>query len=129
MSGRDARVLVVGLLIASAGVAGCHARLAPAPVLPPTASFAGNEQPSISVSADPMVVSPGARVALTSTAYDADNDALTIHWTAPSGSFNNPTGGATYWTAPAAVGPVTITVKADDGRGGVGTATVTVSVQ
>ena len=74
-------------------------------------------------------MAPGERVALTSTAYDADNDALTIRWTAPSGTFNNATGGATYWTAPAVAGQVTITAKVDDSRGGVGTATVTVSVK
>ena len=129
MHGWRAGVLVV-LLVTGAGVAGCHARLAPVPLLPPTGSFAGGDhEPTISVTAEPMSVAPGERVALTSTAYDADNDALTIRWTAPSGTFNNPTGGATYWTAPAAAGTVTITVKADDSRGGVGTATVTVQVK
>ena len=129
MQGWRARVLVVGAVVSATGVAGCHARLAPAPVFPPTGTLAGNHEPTISVSADSATVAPGERVALTSTAYDADNDALTIRWTAPSGTFNNATGGATYWTAPAVAGQVTITAKVDDSRGGVGTATVTVSVK
>ena len=65
---------------------------------------------------------------LSADVYDPDEDHLSLKWSASSGSFNNPTGSRTYWTAPATAGPVTITFTADDGRGGVTTGTVTVTV-
>jgi hypothetical protein len=108
---------------------GCHARLAPVPVLePPTATVAGNRPPTITIASDSPSVTAGKTVTLSAEVYDPDGDKLTLKWSAPSGRFNNPSGTRTYWTAPATPGPVIISFAADDGRGGVTTATVTLTV-
>jgi hypothetical protein len=88
----------------------------------------GNRPPTIKLSADRTTVAAGARVTLIAEVYDPDNDTLSLKWSAPSGSFNNPTGARTYWTAPATPGAVTITFSADDHSGGVTTETLTVTV-
>jgi hypothetical protein len=117
---------VLGLAM---GVAGCTtARLAPIPVTPPRTPIAGNHPPTVTAKAEQTTVAPGAQVTILAEAYDPDGDTLAIRWSAPSGTFNNPTGTNTYWTAPQTPGPVTFTISADDGRGGVTTATVTVTV-
>lgn len=121
------RVLLI--VACAAPVAGCHAGLAPVPVVgPPPSPTTGNRPPTVKLSADQTSVSAGARVTVTAEVYDADNDPLTLKWSAPSGTFNNPAGSRTYWTAPAAPGAVTLTFTADDRSGGVTTETLTVTV-
>ena len=66
---------------------------------------------------------------LNSEVYDPDGDPLKIQWSASAGTFNNPTGARTYWTAPEKAGPVTITITVDDGHGETTKATVTVTVK
>ncbi|HET6316185.1 MAG TPA: cadherin-like domain-containing protein [Chloroflexota bacterium] len=83
----------------------------------------------MTASADAQTVARGGRVTLIAEVYDPDSDHLTMHWSAPAGTFNNPGGARTYWTAPDAAGPVTITIAVDDGRGEATKATVTVTVQ
>ena len=88
----------------------------------------GNRPPAIKLSADQTTIAAGGRLTLTAEVYDADNERLTLKWSAPSGTFNNPAASRTYWTAPAAPGPVSLTFTADDGSGGVTTETLTVTV-
>ena len=88
----------------------------------------GNRPPAIKLSADQTTIAAGGRVTLAAEVYDADNDRLTLKWSAPSGTFNNPAVSRTYWTAPATPGAVTLTFTADDGSGGVTTETLTVTV-
>jgi hypothetical protein len=121
------RALLVAFCAALA--AGCRAGLPPVPVVgPPPSNMTGNRPPTIRLSADQTTIATGGRVTLTAEVYDADNDRLTLKWSAPSGTFNNPAASRTYWTAPAAPGPVTVTFSADDGSGGVTTETLTVTV-
>jgi hypothetical protein len=109
--------------------AGCHARLAPVPaVIEPGPGPAGNRPPTVKASADADHVAPSGRVILTAEAYDPDGDHVSLQWSAPAGAFSNPTGGRTYWTAPATAGPTVITVTADDGRGLTSSSSVTVTV-
>jgi hypothetical protein len=109
--------------------AGCHAGLAPVPVVgPPPSNVTGNRPPTVKLSADQVTIAAGGRVTLTAEVYDADNDPLTLKWSAPAGTFNNPAASRTYWTAPAAPGSVTLTFTADDRSGGVTTETITVTV-
>ncbi len=113
------RTAVAGpLLVAGIFLGACHARLAPVPAItPPPTGLSGNHSPTVAASAERDHVKPGERIALTATAYDPDGDRLSLRWSAAAGTFNNPAGARTYWTAPAAGGAVTITFRADDGRG------------
>jgi hypothetical protein len=122
------RLIPAILVVLSLVQAGCHARLAPAPMMPPPSPVAGNHPPTVSVSADGDHVAAGGHRTLSSTVYDPDGDRLSLQWSAPAGSFSNPTGGRTIWTAPATSGPVTITLRVDDGRGGATSESVTITV-
>ena len=57
-----------------------------------------------------------------------DGDPLTYRWSAPTGTFGRPTDRQTQWTAPMQIGPVTLAVVVDDGRGATTRDTVTVQV-
>jgi hypothetical protein len=70
------------------------------------------------ISANPADVAVGFPVALAITAHDADSapSPLTYSWTAPSGSFSDPTSATPTFVCDAP-GPVTLTVTASDGDG------------
>ena len=95
---------------------------------PGTTNLPGNRPPTVTAGADPTATTPGGQVTLNAEVYDPDGDKMTIQWSAPSGTLNNPTGARTYWTAPQATGPVTITISVSDGRETT-KATVTVTVK
>ena len=95
---------------------------------PGTTNLPGNRPPTVTAGADPATTTPGGQVTLNAEVYDPDGDQLKIQWSAPAGTFNNATGARTYWTAPQATGPVTITIAVDDGRETT-KATVTVTVK
>jgi hypothetical protein len=121
------RVLMVAACAALVG--GCRTGVPPVPIVgPPPANVTGNRPPTLKLSADQMTVAAGGRIALTAEVYDPDNDALTLKWAAPSGTFNNPSASRTYWTAPSTPGTVTLTFTADDRSGGVTSDTLTVTV-
>ncbi len=78
---------------------------------------------------NPCTVEPGQTVTLTATAQDPDGDPLTYRWTAPVGTFSDPTGRTTQFTPPATFeGQIPITVTADDGKGGKTSSTMTLNV-
>ena len=97
---------------------------APAPAPPP------NRPPVFTAAAqcNPCTVEAGKSTALTATASDPDNDAITYRWSAPTGTFGTPNDSKTTWTAPDQEGTVPMTVTAEDGRGGRATSTVNVQV-
>ena len=111
-------------------VACTTARLQPAPATAPVnGHIEGNRPPTVTAGADPTTIGPGGQVTLSSEVYDPDGDHLTLRWSAPAGTFTNPTGSRTYWTAPSTAGSITITMTVDDGRGEATKATVTVTVK
>ena len=59
-----------------------------------------NRPPTVTINTSGRTVAGGARVSLHATASDPDGDALTYTWSG-SGSFDNPSGLDTFWTAPA----------------------------
>ena len=121
------RVLLVAACAAIA--IGCRTGVPPVPVVgPPPSNMTGNRAPTVKISADQTTVAAGGRVTLTAEVYDPDNDPLTLTWSAPSGTFNNPAGARTFWTAPSAPGTVTLTFTADDRSGGVTTEKLTITV-
>ncbi len=88
-----------------------------------------NRSPSVTATCNPScTVQTGQTTTLVATGSDPDGDPLSYQWTAPQGSFNNGGIASPVWTAPAQTGTVTATVTVQDGRGGRGTATVTLQV-
>jgi len=98
---------------------------APAPPPPPPA----NRPPTVTATCNPCIVEPGGTLTVTAKAQDPDGDKLTYLWSGPSGTFKNPSGTETPWTAGQQEGPVTLTITVDDGRGGKAQATVNVEVR
>lgn len=66
---------------------------------------------------------------VTANATDPDGDSLTYKWTTSGGAINNDAANPMKWTAPAAAGSYTITVKVTDGKGGEATQSKDVSVE
>ena len=101
----------------------------PPPPAPPTAPTPPqNRPPTVEAQCDPCTVEPGGRSTVTADARDPDGDPLTYRWTAPAGSFADPTAAQTGWTAPSVEGAVPVTGSVDDGRGGSASDTVTIQV-
>jgi peptidoglycan-associated lipoprotein len=70
----------------------------------------------------------GKTSTVTADAQDPDGDTLTYAWSAPAGSFTNATAQQTPWTAPMVEGPVPVTVRVNDGKGGTASDVVTIQV-
>jgi peptidoglycan-associated lipoprotein len=66
----------------------------------------------VKAACDPCTVEVGGNSTVTATVQDSISCAVTYRWSAPSGTFAQPTGRSTRWTAGAQAGsvPVTITV-------------------
>ena len=94
-----------------------------APPPPPAAATAGaarppqNRPPTVRRACDPCTVEVGKTSTVSADAQDPDGDALTYRWSAPTGSFTNPTNRQTPWTAPMVGRPGPATVTVDDGKG------------
>jgi len=67
---------------------------------------------TVKADCDPCTVQVGQSATVTATAQDSIGCAVTYRWTAPSGTFANPTNRQTLWTAGQQDGmvPVTVTV-------------------
>ena len=90
-----------------------------------------NHPPTVSVTANPTKVFAGSNdgVALQAKGSDPDNDPLTYKWTATGGTIEG-TGAETRWNSNGVkAGTYTITVTADDGRGGTANASTDVTVE
>jgi outer membrane protein OmpA-like peptidoglycan-associated protein len=101
----------------------------PPPPAPPPPVAPANRPPTVTATCNPCLVEPGGTLTVTAKAQDPDGDKLTYLWSGPSGTFKNPAGVETPWTAGQQEGPVTLTVTVDDGRGGKAQATVNVDVR
>ena len=65
---------------------------------------------TVDAACDPCSVEVGKSATVTATVQDSIGCAVTYRWTAPSGTFANPTERSTLWTAPMQAGPVPVTV-------------------
>jgi hypothetical protein len=82
-----------------------------------------------SVLASSSQVAPGDQLAFGATGHDIDDgDVLSWAWSSAAGAFDAPHTAITKWTAPAAEGDYDVTVTLSDGRGGVRSVTLKVSV-
>jgi len=95
---------------------------------PVAAAAPPNRAPTVTVGCNPCAVEPGRTSNLTASATDPDGDPVTLQWSAPQGTFNNPTAPNTTWTAPTQEGNVPVTVTAQDSRGGTATGSTTMQV-
>jgi hypothetical protein len=87
-----------------------------------------NRAPIVTAQCSPCTVEADLTSRLRATARDPDHDRLTYRWSAPEGTFSNPTDSDTDWTAPARAGVVTATITVENPRGGRATATVQLEV-
>ncbi|HKD80735.1 MAG TPA: PKD domain-containing protein [Candidatus Angelobacter sp.] len=89
-----------------------------------------NHPPTVTVSANPSQVFAGSgdSIALKAQGSDPDNDTLTYKWTATGGAIDG-TGTDVRWNSSGVKeGTYTVTVTADDGRGGTANASTDVKV-
>jgi peptidoglycan-associated lipoprotein len=101
--------------------------LAPQPQ-PPLPQPAQNHPPTVRARCEPCTVYVGQTSTVTADASDPDGDPLTYAWSAPAGSITSPSSRSTPWTAPMQEGPVPVTVRVSDGKGGTASDTVTIQV-
>ena len=109
-------------------VGACRSSGGPAPAASPAPPSAANHPPKVRALCDPCTVAAGRAVTLNADAQDADGDALTYAWSAPSGAAATAASKQTTWTAPSAEGPVPITVRVSDGKGGIASDVITITV-
>ena len=120
-----ARSLAIVALVAAGA---CRSSGGPAPAASPAPPSAANHPPKVRALCDPCTIAAGRTVTLNADAQDADGDALTYAWSAPSGAAAAATSKQTTWTAPSAEGPVPITVRVSDGKGGIASDVITITV-
>ncbi|HEX6464131.1 MAG TPA: putative Ig domain-containing protein [Vicinamibacterales bacterium] len=98
--------------------------LAQTPAQPPRQ----NHPPTVRARCEPCTVYVGQASTVTADASDPDGDPLTYTWRAPAGTITSPSSRSTAWTAPLQEGPVPVTVRVDDGKGGTASDVVTIHV-
>jgi outer membrane protein OmpA-like peptidoglycan-associated protein len=114
------------------GATGLGAAGAPGGAGSPAGSPQGqgsNRAPTVQARCEPCVVEAGRPSTVTADATDPDGDPLTYRWSSPTGTFQNPADRQTSWTGPQQEGSVPLTVTVSDGRGGTGSAQITIQVQ
>ena len=109
------------------GVAGRPVPLPPPPPPPPPPPVPQHTL-VVDAQANPTTIDVGATSNVTATAKDSIGCVITYRWSAPSGTFANPTQQNTVWTAPNQPGTVQLTVTGTCPTDGL-SASDTVSVQ
>ena len=82
----------------------------PPPLPPPPPPPAPEHTLSVKAACNPCTVEVGKTSTVTATVNDSIGCTVTYRWSAPAGTFTNPTGQSTPWTAPMQEGPVPVTV-------------------
>ncbi len=90
-----------------------------------------NHPPTVTVSANPTKVFAGSgdAIALQAKGSDPDNDNLTYKWIATGGTVDGSGTDVRWYSNGVAPGTYTVTVTADDGRGGTASASTDVQVE
>jgi peptidoglycan-associated lipoprotein len=87
-----------------------------------------NRPPTVRARCEPCTVYVGKTSTVAADAQDPDGDPLTYTWSAPAGSLTAASARQTPWTAPMVEGPVPVTVRVDDGKGGTASDVATIQV-
>jgi len=95
---------------------------------PPPPSVAQNRPPMVRAQCEPCTVYVGKTSRVTADAQDPDGDPLTYTWSAPAGSLTAASARQTPWTAPMVEGPVPISVRVEEGKGGTASDVITMQV-
>jgi hypothetical protein len=119
-------ILLVLLVVVALSGGACGPKAPPPPTLPPVPT--GNQPPVVSsLTAAKMQLYPSGTTEIQCIAQDANGDQLDFRWAATGGSFSG-AGPTVIWQAPSAYGTYTITVTADDRKGGSAQASLTITV-
>jgi hypothetical protein len=119
-------MLLVALAVVAMLGGACGPKEQPMPVTPPTPS--GNQPPIISsLLAQSEQLYPSGNTEIQCIAQDADGDKLDFKWACTGGKFSG-AGPIVIWQAPPNYGTYTITVTAEDGKGGSMQASLPVTV-
>ena len=92
------------------------------------AAVARNHPPAVHARCEPCTVSLGKISTVTADGRDLDGDRLTYLWKAAAGTLTKASSRQTSWTAPMQEGPVPVSVRVDDGKGGTASDVVTIQV-
>jgi hypothetical protein len=114
------------LVLTLVALAACGTRrTAPAT---PSPAIATNRPPVVRARCEPCTVAFGKVANVRVEALDPDRDTLTYSWRAPAGSLASPAAAQTAWTAPSIEGPVFLTIRVEDGKGGTASDVITITV-
>ena len=121
------------LVLTLVALAACGTRrtapATPSPATPsPAPTVTINRPPVVRARCEPCTVAFGKVANVRVEARDPDRDTLTYSWRAPAGSLATPSAAQTAWTAPSIEGPVFLTIRVDDGKGGMASDVITVTV-
>jgi hypothetical protein len=121
------------ILVLLSGVAAAPASPKPSgavgPASPkPSGEGGPNRPPTVRALCAPCAVPAGKTSTVTADAHDPDSKRLTYTWNAPAGSLKKASARQTTWTAPMVEGPVPVTVRAADGKGGIASDVIIIQV-
>ena len=95
----------------------------------PTTSTDVNQAPVVSIRQTNEIVKTNEEIEVAGLGVDPEGDVITWKWSADRGSFYNPNGQQTTYTAPASSGTVRLTLTGTDSKGASGLATLLINVQ
>jgi hypothetical protein len=87
------------------------------------------EPPTVSCSANPSTIKPGDTSTITATGVSPQNRPLTYSYSASAGSVSGTGASATYSSAGAPSGPITVTCNTTDDKGHSATATTPITIE
>jgi hypothetical protein len=117
---------LLGVLVLAASVTAAP-RVEPASPKP-SGEGGPNRPPTVRALCQPCAVAAGKTSTVTADAKDPDDKKLIYTWSAPAGSLGKSSARETTWTAPLVEGPVPVSVRVADGKGGLASDVIIIQV-
>ena len=114
--------LVLGVVLLLPGLAAAPASAKP------SGEGGPNRPPTVRARCEPCTVPAGKTSTVTADAHDPEGRKLTYTWNAPAGSLSKASARQTTWTAPLIEGPVPVSVRVADGKGGIASDVIIIQV-